>query len=88
MSRFEESKIPEMDDRLDRLEKQVKDLKAADNEEIKEVRLEEILFDKEKFKVGETKVNHLLKNGFHIFKQFQTESGLVIELGRWGRKHA
>ena len=83
------NKIPEMNDRLDRLEKQVKDLKAANNEEIKEVRLEEILFDKEKFKVGETKVNHLLKNGFHIFKQFQTESGLVLELGRWGpRKHA
>ena len=88
MSRYEESKIPEMDDRLDRIEKQVKDLKAADNEEIKEVRLEEIRFDREKFKIGESKVNLLLKNGFHIFKQFQTESGLVIELGRWGRKNA
>ena len=74
--------------RLKKLEKQVKDLKAAEKTEIKELRLEEILFNKEKFKVGETKVNQLLKNGFHIFKQFQTDSGLVIELGRWGRKHA
>ena len=88
MSRFEESKIPELNDRLDRLEKKVKDLKAADNEEIKELRLEEIRFDREKFKIGESKVNLLIKNGFHIFKQFQTESGIVVELGRWGRKNA
>ena len=88
MSRYDESKIPELDDRLEKLEKKVKDLKAAEDEEIKEVNFEEVLFDKAKFKVGETKVNQLLKNGFHIFKQFQTESGLVIGLGRWGRKHA
>ena len=88
MSRYNESKIPELDDRLDRLEKKVKDMKAAEDEEIKEVNFEEVLFDKAKFKVGETKVNQLLKNGFHIFKQFQTEGGLVLELGRWGRKHA
>ena len=88
MSRYNESKIPELDDRLDRLEKKVKDMKAAEDEEIKELNFEEVLFDKEKFHLGQTKVNQLLKNGFHIFKQFQTESGLVIELGRWGRKHA
>ena len=87
MTRYEESKIPELDDRLERLEKKVKDLKAAEDEEIKELNFEEVLFDKEKFHLGQTKVNQLLKNGFHIFKQFQTESGLVIELGRWGRKH-
>ena len=87
MSRYDESKIPELDDRLDRLEKKVKDMKAAEDEEIKELNFEEVLFDKEKFHLGQTKVNQLLKNGFHIFKQFQTESGLVIELGRWGRKH-
>ena len=86
MSKYDESKIPELDDRLEKLEKKVKDMKAAEDEEIKEVNFEEVLFDKAKFKVGETKVNQLLKNGFHIFKQFQTESGLVIELGRWGRK--
>ena len=87
MQRYEESKIPELDDRLEKLEKKVKDLKAAEDEEIKELNFEEVLFDKEKFHLGQTKVNQLLKNGFHIFKQFQTESGLVIELGRWGRKH-
>ena len=85
MSRYEESKIPELDERLEKLEKKVKDLKAADDEEIKEVYFEEVLFDKEKFKAGETKVNLLLSSNknSHIFKHFQTERGLVIEIGTW-----
>ena len=88
MTRYEESKIPELDDRLERLEKKVKDLKAAEDEEIKEVRFVEVLFDPTKFKVGQEKVNLLLSSNknTHIFKQFQTESGLVIEIGTWGKK--
>ena len=87
MSRYEESKIPELDERLEKLEKKVKELKVED-EEIKEVNFVEVLFDPAKFKVGQEKVNQLLKsNGnTHIFKQFQTESGLVIEIGTWGKK--
>ena len=86
MSRYEESKLTDMDIRLEKMEKQVRDLKAADNEEIKAVEVEEIIFDREKSKIGVMKVNNLLKSGFQIFRQFQTESGLVIELGKWGRK--
>jgi hypothetical protein len=88
MTRYEESKIPELDDRLERLEKKVKDLKAAEDEEIKEVRFVEVLFDPTKFKVGQEAVNLLLSSNknTHIFKQFQTESGLVIEIGTWGKK--
>ena len=89
MTRYEESKIPELDDRLERLEKKVKDLKAAEDEEIKEVRFVEVLFDPTKFKVGQEAVNLLLSSNknAHIFKQFQTESGLVIEIGTWGKKN-
>ena len=89
MSRYEESKIPELNDRLEKLEKKVKDLKAAEDEEIKEINFVEIRFDKELYKIGEEKVNLLLRSNknIHIRKEFQTESGLVIELGRWGRKH-
>ena len=88
MPRYEESKIPELDERLEKLEKKVKELKADKEEEIKEVQFVEVLFDPKKFKVGQEKVNLLLKsNGnMHIFKQFLTESGLVIEMGTWGKK--
>ena len=87
MSRYEESKIPELDERLEKLEKKVKELKVED-EEIKEVNFVEVLFDPAKFKVGQEKVNLLLRSNknTHIFKQFQTESGLVIEIGTWGKK--
>ena len=85
--RYTESKVPELDNRLEALEKQVKELKADKDEEIKEVFFQEILFDKKLYKDGESKVNLLLKmENVHIFKQFQTDGGIVIELGRWGKK--
>ena len=80
------NKKPEVYDRLDALEKQVRDLKNKDNEEIKEVNFEEVLFDKEKYHVGQAKVNEKISKGFQIFRQFATESGLVIELARWTGK--
>ena len=80
------NKKPEVYDRLDALEKQVRDLKNKDNEEIKEVNFEEVLFDKEKYHVGQAKVNEKISKGFQIFRQFATESGLVVELALWRRK--
>ena len=83
----EESKVP-TDARLEKLEKKVKKLQADAEDEIKEIRFVEVLFDKAAYKVGEEKVNLLLSSNknTHIFKQFQTESGLVIEVGTWGKK--
>ena len=85
--RYTESKVPELDNRLEALEKQVKELKADKDEEIKEVFFQEIRFDRKLYKDDESKVNLLLKmENVHIFKQFQNDAGLVIELGRWGKK--
>ena len=80
------NKKPEVYDRLDALEKQVRDLKNKDNEEIKEVNFEEVLFDKEKYLQGQANVNEKISKGFQIFRQFATESGLVIELARWRKE--
>ena len=77
----------DLEAKLEKLEKQVKELKADKNEEIKELFFQEIVFDKKLYKDGESKVNLLLKmENVHIFKQFQTDGGIVIELGRWGKK--
>tara|TARA_B100001013_G_scaffold223438_1_gene136616 strand:+ start:279 stop:548 length:270 start_codon:yes stop_codon:yes gene_type:complete len=79
----------DLEARLEALEKKVKDLKADKDEEIQEIFFEEVLFDKSKYKIGEMKINHLLKLGsgkIHLFKHFQTDAGLVFVLGRWGRK--
>ena len=86
-SRSIESKVSELDERLESIQKQVKELKADKDEEIKEIFFQEIRFDPKLYKDGESKVNLLLKMGnVHIFKQFQTESGLVLMLGKWGPK--
>ena len=79
----------DLEARLEALEKKVKDLKADKDEEIQEIFVEEVLFDKSKYKIGEMKINHLLKSGsgkIHLFKNFQTEAGLIFVLGRWGLK--
>ena len=79
----------DLEARLEALEKKVKDLKADKDEEIQEIFFEEVLFDKSKYKIGEMKINHLLKSGsgkIHLFKHFQTDSGLVFVLGRYGSK--
>ncbi len=79
----------DLEARLEALEKKVKDLKADKDEAIQEIFVEEVLFDKSKYKIGEMKINHLLKSGsgkIHLFKNFQTEAGLIFVLGRWGLK--
>ena len=88
MTRYEESKVPELDERLEALEKKVKELKADKDEEIKSLEFIEVLFDPKKFTEGQDRINQLLKSNrnTHIFKQFQTDSGLVVEIGTWGKK--
>ena len=86
-SRSIESKVSELDERLASIQKQVKELKADKDEEIQEIFFQEIRFDPKLYKDGESKVNLLLKKkNVHIFKQFQTDAGLVLLLGRWGKK--
>ena len=79
----------DLDERLEKLSEAVKKLQADAEDEIKEIRFVEVLFDKAAYKVGEEKVNLLLRSSKKtgIVKQFQTESGLVIEIGTWGKKN-
>ena len=92
MSRFEESQFPEMQMRLENLERsnwhlqfEVNSLRRT-NDVIKEVRVVDLIFDPTKAGRGVEEINRYLERGFEVFKQFQTESGLVIELARWGSK--
>ena len=92
MSRYEESKIPEIDERVEQLESnhwrldtQVKSLKRADDI-IKELKIVELSW-KDRCENGVGTINRLLENGFELYKQFQTESGVVVELGKWGPKN-
>ena len=92
MSRLIESQLPEMQTRLDNLERsnghlqfEVNSLRRT-NDVIKEVRVVDLIFDPTKCSKGVEELNRYLERGFEVYKQFQTESGLVIELARWGIK--
>jgi len=91
MSRFEESQWPEMQERVERLERwnwrlqhEVVDLKRSDDT-VKEIRIVELAYN-DKCKCGMMEINKLLAENFELYKQFQTESGVVVELARWGIK--
>ena len=92
MSRFEESQFPDLQMRLENLESQnwhiqyeVEQIRRTNNV-IKEIRGVDLIFDPTKCGRGVEEINRYLERGFEVYKQFQTESGLVIELARWGIK--
>jgi hypothetical protein len=81
-----------MQERLESLERsnwhlnhQVNDLQRSDYI-IKEVRIVELSY-KDKCQCGVEALNRLLEDGFEVYKQFQTESGIVVQVCRWGLKH-
>ena len=90
ISRFEESQFPDLQMRLENLENQnwhiqyqVEQIKRT-NSVIKELKVVDLIFDPTKVDQATEKINRYLERGFEVYKQFQTESGLVIELARWG----
>ena len=91
-SRLLESQFPDLLTRLESLESQhwhiqyeVEQIRRT-SDVIKEVKVVEVIFDPSKCGKGVEEINRYLERGFEVFKQFQTESGLVIELARWGIK--
>ena len=89
LERLVESQLPEMQMRLDNLERssghlqfEVNSLRRT-NDVIKEIKVVEVIFDPSKCGKGVEEINRYLELKFEIYKQFQTESGLVIELARW-----
>ena len=92
MSRFEESQFPDLQMRLENLESQnwhiqyeVEQIRRT-NSVIKEIRVVDLIFDPTEVGKSVEEINRYLERGFEVYKQFQTESGLVIELARWGIK--
>ena len=90
MSRFEESQFPDLQIRLENLESQnwhiqyeVEQIRRT-NSVIKEIRVVDLIFDPTKVGKSVEEINRYLERGFEVYKQFQTESGLVIELAMWG----
>ena len=88
MSRFEESKIIEHDERIDQMSKDLKSLK--DEKETKEkmvkIKVVAIEFAPDKYQIGEAQMNSLIASGWLIQKDFPRESGIVYIMSKWEKK--
>ena len=88
MNRYHESKIAEHDGRLDKMSRELDDLRKEKESDYDMTKLSTVAveFDKEKYKIGEAKVNRNLTHVLVIQKWFQTESGVVIFMAKWKKK--
>ena len=88
MSRFEESKILEHDERLDQISSDLKSLKKEKetSEKMVKIRVIAIEFSPDKYQIGEAQVNSFLASGWVMQKEFSRESGVVFVMSKWEKK--
>ncbi len=91
-TRYEDSTLPEIQERIESLERsnwslqhQVNELERSSDVQ-KKMEVIELAF-KDRCQSGVKAVNRLLKDGFSIHSQFPNDAGIVVELIKWGGKH-
>ena len=81
-----------MIDRIEKSERLIKSLrqkirdKTSKKDELKAVKFIGVEFDPETYKNGEDEVNDYLNKGFQFVRDYQTASGVVMTLGKYGKK--
>ncbi len=86
MERESDSKIKELQKRIDKQAKDLKKLEEKSQMRMTAMRFVGVIFDPEKFKTGETQINQALADGFEVIRDFETGGGIVMALGKWERK--
>ena len=88
MSRFEESKLLEHDERLDHISRDLKSLKEEKeaSEKMVKIKVVAIEFAPDKYQIGEAQVNSLLASDWEMQKEFSRESGVVCLMSKWEKK--
>ena len=64
--------------------KEVKDKRF--NEKMARIRYIGVIFDPEKYKAGEDKINAALDEGFEVMRDFETGGGIVMCMAKWDKK--
>ena len=88
MSRFEESKLLEHDERLDHISRDLKSLKEEKeaSEKMVKIKVVAIEFAPDKYQIGEAQMNSLIASGWYLHKDFPRESGIVYIMSKWEKK--
>ena len=85
MKNSEQEKLDELENLIKTQSKDIRKLKRTD-ERLTEIKLVSVQFDVKKYREGEGIINDALKDGFEIRRDFQTESGIVVCLGKYKPK--
>ena len=88
MSRYEESKIIEHDERIAQIEMGIKALKEEKeaSEKMVKIKVVAIEFAPDKYQIGEAQINSLLASEWELQKDFSRESGVVFVMSKWEKK--
>ena len=83
MEKESDSKIKELQKRIDKQAKDLKKLEKKSQMRMTAMKFVGVLFDPEKFKTGEAQINQALADGFEVIRDFETGGGIVMALGKW-----
>jgi len=86
MKKSDREEIKKLEKQIKAQSKKIKALKHFD-EKLTEIKFVNVFFDLKKYKKGEEDINDALKNGYEVSRHFQTESGVVICLGKYKSKN-
>ena len=86
MKKSDREEIKKLEKLIKSQSKKIKALKHSD-EKLTKIKFVNVFFDLKKYKKGEEDINDALKNGYEVSRHFQTESGVVICLGKFKPKN-
>ena len=82
-----EEKMKNLEKMLETISDDMKEVKDKRfNEKIARMRFVGVIFDPEKYKAGEDKINVALDEGFEVMRDFETGGGIVMCLAKWEKK--
>ena len=83
MGKITNSKIKELEKKIDNQEDEIKELKKRSDTKMAKIKFIGVDFDPVEYQIGEEEINKYLDNGFEVLRDFQTAGGIVMALGKW-----
>ena len=76
----------EKNSKIEKMEKDIRLLKKRKTRKLTKMKFVGVVFDPQKYKVGEAEINDALSDGFEVIRDFETGGGIVMALGKWEKE--
>ena len=76
----------EKNSKIEKIEKDIRLLKKRKTRKLTKMKFVGVVFDPQKYKVGEAEINDALSDGFEVIRDFETGGGIVMALGKWEKR--